>query len=519
MLIKEQDKIRVRIAPSPTGLLHIGTARAALFNYLFAKKYGSSTSSGQAQFILRIEDTDLERSDKKYEQDIIDGLRWLGIEWDEGPKSSQKFDDNKSEYVGNHGPYRQTERIENYRKYLQILLDKNLVYYCPCSEEALGQERQEQLAQKQPLKHLCPYCDGSAKEGIIRFRTPENKLIKFNDLIRGEVKFESNLIGDFSVAKAINIPLYNFAVVIDDYEMTISHVIRGEDHLSNTPKQILLQQALGLPTPQYGHLPLILGTDKSKLSKRHGTISVNDYREQGYLPGAMVNFIAFLGWNPGTEEEIFSLSDLEKIFSLERVGKSGAVFNIERLNWLNGYYIRQTSLEKLTEMCIPYLERDDLIEVQGSRFKVQGNNLKFKIVETEEIVDVDYLQQIIVLEQERLKVISEISEKTRYFFVDKLIYDRKLLKWKNMTDDELRDVLQKLQNIISQININDFNLDNLKDVLLTEANKMVDRGKLLWPLRVALSGLKASPDPFSIMAVLGKEKVITRIEQAIEVLS
>ena len=283
----EIKKIRVRIAPSPTGALHIGLARSALFNYLFAKK-------NNGNFVLRIEDTDLERSDLKWTQDIIDGLKWLGIQWDEGP-----------DIAGEYGPYKQTQRIDIYKKYLEKLLKDGTAYYCFCSAEELEAKRQEQMARGE-----APRYDGKCKNlaekevqkrlaeekpSVIRFKTPGKK-IKFKDLIRGEVEFDAGLIGDIVIAKDLKTPLYNFAVVVDDYEMKISHVIRGEDHISNTPKQMLLQEALDFAHPEYGHLPLILAPDRSKLSKRFGAVSIIDYREQGYLPEAMVNFMALLGW-------------------------------------------------------------------------------------------------------------------------------------------------------------------------------------------------------------------------------
>lgn len=453
-------QVRVRIAPSPTGPLHIGTARTALFNYLFAKNQ-------KGKFILRIEDTDLERSDPKYEKDIIEGLKWLGLNWDEGP-------------------IRQSQRIETYGKYIQKLLDKDKAYFCPCSEEELEKERQEQITKKQVPKHICPYRNKKLNKGIIRFKTPEKGEIEFDDLIRGKLKFDLNLLGDFSIAKGINVPLYNLAVVIDDYEMKISHIIRGEDHISNTPKQILIQEALNIPRPKYAHLPLILGPDKSKLSKRHGAVSINIYRQQGYLPEAMINFMVLLGWNPGTDQEIFSLKELERIFSLDKIGKSGAVFNIEKLDWLNGYYIRQMKIDDLTKLCLPYLPPNDFY----------------------------YLKKIVALEQERIKKLSEITEKTEYFFTDKLDYEPELLRWKNMNDQEIKNALEQLEKKLLEIKEKDFVQNKLKNILIPLAEKLGDKGKLLWPLRVALTGLKASPGPFEIMEILGKEKTLQRIKYA-----
>ncbi len=361
-------EVRVRIAPAPTGNFHIGLARTALFNYLFAKKY-------EGVFILRIEDTDPERSKPEYEKDILDSLKWLGIEWDEGP-----------DIGGDYGPYRQSQRLEIYLKYLEKLLAEDKAYYCFCSEEELEMERQYQLSIGQaprysgkcanlPKETVQKYL-AEGKKAVIRIRVPAKK-IEFDDLIRGHLEFDAGLMGDIVIAKNLTTrgqnkslgrwregwsPLYNFACAIDDFEMKFTHIIRGEDHISNTPKQILIQEALGFERPIYAHLPLILGPDRTKLSKRHGAIGISEYRKQGYLPEALVNFIAFLGWNPGTEREIYSMASLIKDFSLEKVQKGGAIFNIKRLDFLNGFYIRQKSIEKLTELCLPYLLESGQIE-------------------------------------------------------------------------------------------------------------------------------------------------------------
>jgi len=346
-------EVRVRIAPAQTGRLHIGTARTALFNYLFAKKY-------EGVFILRIEDTDPERSKPEYEKDILEGLKWLGIEWDEGP-----------DIGGTYGPYRQSERKEIYSNYLKKLLEENKAYYCFCSQEELEAQRQYQLSIGEAPRYSGK-CANLSREivqkylaekrsSVIRFRVPIKK-VEFEDLIRGHLEFDAGFLGDIVIAKDFSTPLYNFTCVIDDYEMRISHVIRGEDHISNTPKQILIQEALSFPSPKYAHLPLILGPDRAKLSKRHGAVSVSEYKRQGYLPETLINFMAFLGWNPGTEREIYSMASLIKEFALERIQKGGAIFNIKRLDFLNGFYIRGKSIERLTELCLPYLIGSGLIE-------------------------------------------------------------------------------------------------------------------------------------------------------------
>ncbi len=515
-------KVRVRIAPAPTGFLHIGTAKIVLFNFLFARK-------NQGIFIIRIEDTDTERSKPEYEKDIIENLSWLKIEPDEGPGIG-----------GEYGPYRQSERKEIYKKYAKKLLEEDKAYYCFCSGEELKAHKEYQLSIGE-APHYSGKCTSLSKETIqkslaenkkpvIRFRIPSKK-VKFNDLIRGPIEFDATLIGDFVLAKDFESPLYNFACVIDDFEMKISHVIRGEDHISNTPKQILIQEALGFPHPKYGHLSLVLGPDKSKLSKRHGADSVSEYRRQGYLPEALINFMAFLGWNPGTQREIYSLNSLIKEFSLEKVQKSGAIFNIKKLDYLNGFYIRQKSIERLTEACIPYFIETGLItpsfkEVQfppayGGKEIVS----RYKISETEEEIDFKILQAIVFIYQERLKKLSQISELTDFFFKDKLQYDKALLKWNEMSDNEIKDSLDKAERILSNIKPEDFNKGNLTEILLSEAEKfgkrigkVGDRGCLLWPLRVALTGKKSSASPFEIAEILGKNKTLKRIKIARELL-
>lgn len=531
--LKKPGEVRTRYAPAPTGGLHVGGARTALFNYLFAKKFKSS-------FILRIEDTDIERSKKEYEKDIIDSLKWLGIEWDEGPDVGGQF-----------GPYRQSQRTEIYSKYLKKLLTEGKAYYCFCSEEELETQRQYQMSIGQPpvyngkCRNLPPETVKSylaqRRKGIIRFKVPSEK-IEFNDLIRGKIEFDASLIGDFSIAKNLTLPLYNFACVVDDFEMGISHVIRGEDHIPNTPKQILIQEALGFPRPEYAHLPLILGPDRTKLSKRHGAVAISDYKKAGYLPEAMINFMAFLGWNPGGEKEIYSMPSLIKEFSLERVQKGGAIFNQKRLDFLNGFYIRQRSIEKLTELSLPYLISAGLIKkVENNLRNPEDSNQttslppfdqnpteklkifeekkpEYKILATGEGISLETLTKIISLYQERLKKLSEISELTEFFFKDKLIYDKNLLKWGEMTDKEILTSLDKLEKILSKIKRKNWNRENLEKILMPETEKMKDRGVLLWPLRVALTGKEASAGPFEIAEILGKEKTIKRIKKAKELI-
>jgi len=490
---QEFKKIRTRIAPSPTGPAHIGTARTSLFNYLFAKQ-------NNGKFILRIEDTDKERSLQKWTDEVINQLKWLGIEWDEGP-----------DIGGDFGPYKQSQRLEIYKKYLEKLLEENKAYYCFCTEEELENKRQEQMS-----RGLAPKYDGACahlpketveknlaekKSSVIRFRVKNQKL-KFDDLIRGSVEFDAGLLGDVVIAKDLESPLYHFAVVVDDFEMQISHVIRGEEHLPNTPRQILLQEALGFCTPIYAHLPLMLNMDRSKMSKRQGDVAISDYHNSGYLPEALINFMALLGWNPGTEREMFSLQQLIKEFSIDNVQKAGAVFNVQRLDFLNGFYIREKDIKKLTELCKPYLKESGLL--------VQGQ------------VSEDRLEKIIEVSKTRMKKLSDIVELSDFFFEDKLTFDKDLLKWSKMEDVDIKEALLLCDKILSEIT--EWDIKKIEQALLNgagEFNKQKgypekNKGFLLWPLRVALSGKQFSPSPFEIADILGREKTLSRIQFAIK---
>lgn len=517
---KKPGEIRIRIAPSPTGYLHVGNARTALFNYLFARKEGGS-------FVLRIEDTDTERSKPEFRDDIIEELKWLGLDWTEGP-----------EVGGNYGPYFQSQRKEIYAGYLKQLLKEGKAYYCFCSEEELEAQRQYQMSQGMAPKYSgkCARLPekevkenlGAKKPCVIRLKVGFKK-ISFADLIREKVEFDSELIGDMVIAKSLDYPLYNFAAAVDDHEMKISHVIRGEDHLSNTPKQILIQEALGFPRPEYAHLPIILGADRSKISKRHGDTSVLSYRKEGYLPEALVNFMAFLGWNPGDEREIYSLASLAKEFSLEKVQKGGAIFNLKRLDFLNGFYLRQKSPEKLTELCLPYLLEAGLIKEDGSSEKADGlrktetleifgkEKAEYSITETGEGISQETLSEIVCLYQERMKKLSEIAELTDFFFRDELSFDRSLLKWKEMPEKEIKESLEKAGKTLDKMK-GEWTKENLEKALLPAAEEEGDRGRLLWPLRAALTGKQASAGPTEIAGILGKEKTLKRIKKAVQLI-
>jgi len=480
---------RVRIAPSPTGYFHIGTARTALFNYLVAKKY-------DGKFILRIEDTDFERSKPEFEKDIIENLKWLGLLWDEGVEMGGPF-----------GPYRQSERLDIYEKYLRELVDKGFAYYCFCTLEELEIKRQEMMS-----RGVAPVYDGTCrnlskeeikkrlkekKSYVIRFKMPEKEIV-VNDLIRGKVKFNTKLIGDFIIAKDFRNPLYNFSVVIDDHEMQINYVIRGEEHLSNTPKQIVLYEALGWELPFFAHLPLILNPDRSKMSKRFGDVSMKDFRKKGYLPQAMINFLVYLGWHPKEKpgesiNEIMMLDELIKEFNFFRIQKTGAIFNIEKLNWINTEHIKKLSLDELTSHALPYLKE---------KF---GEQL---------LSDINFIKKIVDLHRPRIKTLSELTEITSYFFVlpD---YEPQLLLWQNMTKEELTNNLDLIYDLLFNLDNQFFTKQQLELIIMPEAEKR-GRGSVLWPLRVALSGLKNSAGPFEIMDIIGKTESLRRINLARE---
>lgn len=508
--IRNKGQVRVRMAPSPTGHFHIGNARTALFNYLFCQRYGGA-------FILRIDDTDRVRYSPEYETEIIDGLKWLGIEWQEGPDK-----------LGPYSPYRQSERQDIYQRYIQKLLDEKKAYFCFCSKDDLETYRQylmsrgeaprysgkcRELSEKQTADNL-----KQGKESIIRLKTSGKKVV-FEDLIRGRIEYETADLGDIVIAKDVSAPLYNVASVIDDFEMKITHVIRGEDHIPNTPKQILMAQSLGFlakDTPQYIHLPLILGPNRAKLSSRYGAVSLLEYRQAGYLPEAMINFLAFLGWNPGSNKEVLARDDLIKEFSVKGLHKAGAVFNSQKLDWLNGFYIRQESLAEITTACLPYLfEKNMLRESQDKQ--------KYIICATGEEVGLEFLQSVVGAYRERLKKLSEIVDLAGFFFVDELLYSKELLRWKQMTAKDIISSLEAAKEAIESIAEKDFNKENLEKVLVPLAEKFgeqitnstKDRGYLLWPLRAALTGQSSSAGPFEVAAILGQEMALKRLKTAL----
>lgn len=463
----DKKEIRVRFAPSPTGPLHMGGVRTALFNWLFARQ-------NDGKFILRIEDTDKERSDKKWEKEILDGLLWLGLNWDE--------------------EYRQSERTEIYKKYLEKLIAEGKAYYCYCSREDLEAERQVMLAQG-----LAPKYSGHCRNlteppknkqaQVIRFKTPES-IVEFKDMIRGTLKFDASLFGDLVIAKDLNTPLYNFAAVVDDEEMKMTHIIRGEDHISNTPKQILLQKALGFRELEYAHIPLILAPDRSKLSKRHLETSFIDYKEKGYLPGAIINFLALLGWHPKDDREVFTKDELIKEFNLKRVQKAGAVFNLEKLDWLQKEYSKLLTDDEMIKLLVPVLKKEEVS------------------------INDQLLKKIMKVERGRITNLTDFLKVTKFFF-ELPDYDARLLVWQKGT---VQKTLSVLENIFQSIkNLKSPELDAAEVAKLLEPMIAEEgRGAVLWPLRVALSGLAASPDPMEIISVLERAEVEKRLKLAIE---
>ncbi len=486
--------IRVRIAPSPTGLFHIGTARTALYNYLFAKH-------NKGVFIYRIEDTDKERSTKEFEEDITSGLFKMGLAPDEGVGVDGKY-----------GPYRQSERTDLYKKFLKALVENDKAYYCFCTKERLDKMREDQMAKKLPPRYdgACAGLDpkesakrvAAGERAVIRLRVPKSEDVVFEDLIRGKTVVNSRELDDFVIAKNLEEPLYNFTVVIDDHTMEISHVIRGEDHITNTPNQILIYSAFGWPIPEFAHLPLILNEDKSKLSKRKNKVSVDDYLAEGYLPEALLNFLALVGWSSPDGKETLSLEEMVKNFTLDRVHKGGAVFDIRKLEWVNGEYIKKLIAEDIDA----FYERVKPL-------------IKGKLPATEEPMIKRMLQDPDF--SGRFKKLSEIPEALMPFFQPIPEYSSELIMLAKfaITPETLKNVLTKAKEILGAVDWEKG--DNTKAALLSEkmtgmvAELGLKNGQVLWPIRVALSGLEKSPNFSTLMVYLGKEESLKRIDGAL----
>ncbi len=477
------EKVRVRFAPSPTGFLHIGGARTALFNYLFARHEGGS-------FILRIEDTDQARSTQEALGNILSSLRWLGLDWDEGPSKG-----------GDFGPYYQMERLEIYKKYADELLKKGKAYFCYCSPEELAERKKEALRKGKP-----PGYDGrcrnlssekrTGKERVIRFKASDEGVTEVEDLIRGKVKFENVLLDDFVIVKSSGTPTFIFANVVDDHLMRITHIIRGDEHLSNTPRQILLYQALGFSLPSFGHLAMILGSDRKKLSKRTGAISLDWYRREGYLPQALVNYLTLLGWGNSESQELFSsVEEIISKFSLKAVSKNPAIFDIQKLDWMNGQYIKRLGVEELVCLVKPYLQEKNLLRDDE---------------------DEERLKKIVALEQERLKTLAQITEYADFFFLSEIIYDEKAVK-KVLRKEGVPRILREYRNGLDALE--PFTMETIESL----ARKIIAAlgikgGALIHPTRVALTGRTVGPGLFELMALLGREITIKRLDKVIDIL-
>ena len=484
--MESNSEVRVRIAPSPSGNLHIGTARTALFNYLFAKK-------NHGKYVLRIEDTDLERSSQAYIDNIYDSLKALGLNWDEGP-----------DVGGPYGPYQQSERFDIYPKYAKKLMDMGYAYECFCTQEELDAEKEESIKNKKPHKYSgkCRNLTEEEKEKLraqgrkpsIRFHVPEGET-SYDDMVKGHLHFDNSLIGDFVIMKSNGTPTYNFAVVIDDMEMKISHIIRGEDHISNTAKQIMIYNALGAEVPKFGHLGMILAPDRSKLSKRHGATAVSEFGEKGYLTEALVNFVALLGWSPSDGQEIKTLDEIAADFRISEVSSSNSIFEYDKLNWMNGQYIKKMDLAKLTQLVKPYLSCYDLSEYTEKQ-----------------------LERIVEVTREPITILSELTNDTKYFFgkdveiepdvqekilngevakkVLPYVIENELDKWDFDDEEKLHEQLADLRTYFKE-------------------QHGIKPKETMWAIRAAVTGRTHGADMVATLILLGKDRVVYRIKKAV----
>jgi glutamyl-tRNA synthetase len=463
------EKIKTRFPPSPTGFLHIGGARTALFNWLFARQQGGT-------FILRIEDTDQARSTEEATRAILEGLEWLGLDWDEGP-------------------FFQSRRTELYREFIQDLLDQGKAYYCHCSPELLEKKRETARAQGRKPKY-----DGTCREkglgpgpqAVVRLKNPITGTTGFQDLIRGPISFPNEELDDLVLARSDGSPTYHLAVVVDDITMEITHVIRGDDHINNTPRQIQIYQALGRPLPYFGHVPMILGADKTRLSKRHGATSVLAYREMGYLPQALINYLVRLGWAHG-DEEIFSKEEMIQKFSLSQVGKSAGVFNQEKLIWLNSHYIKETADTDLAPLLVPFLQEKGFIDP-----------------------DRDYLGRCAGTLKRRSKTLKEMAEAAEFYLMEELTFPPEAVK-KNFTLPESGRILETVSAALADISEwGEHTLENAFKAIIEQTGTPMKQ--LAPPLRLALTGKTASPGLFEVMVALGRERTLKRLQKALDFL-
>ena len=460
------DLIVTRFPPSPTGFLHVGNARTAIFNWLYARRM-------KGKFVLRIEDTDIERSTRQAIDTIFEALEWLGIDWDEGP-------------------YYQTKRLDIYNRYLERLLDSGHAYYCTCSPDEITAMREKAMATGGKPKY-----DGTCRDkglsktsgAVIRLKAPLSGTTGVEDVIKGNIVFQNDELDDFILCRSDGIPTYNFAVVIDDMTMQVNTVIRGDDHVMNTPKQILIYKALDCPLPVFGHVPMVLGTDKSRFSKRHGAVSVSAYRDMGYLPDAMLNYLVRLGWSHG-DQEFFTRQELIEVFDLEHIGRSAGVFDSEKLLALNADHIRATPTEKLVEPLKPFLQRRGI--------GIEDSDLLVKVIETLHA---------------RSKTLDEMAESALFYFADEIDYEEKAAaKFLKPA------VLDALQLLLAQFEtLESFSEKNLETAFKAVMDKTgLKLGKIAQPVRVALTGKTASPGIFEVAAIIGKNKVMSRLQKAIQ---
>ena len=479
--------VRTRYAPSPTGFPHVGNIRTALFAWLFARHHGG-------RFIVRIEDTDVARRVEGAVEAILESLRWLEMDWDEGP-----------EVGGDYGPYFQSQRLELYREAAKRLVAQGDAYYCYCSPQRLAEMRAEQARRKQPPGYDRRCRDLSDDERaqqiaagvtpVVRFKMPLQGQTSFNDIIRGNIVFENSKLDDFVLLKSDGYPTYHLANVVDDHLMEISHVIRAEEWLSSVPRHKLLYQALGYEIPQMVHLPMILGPDRAKMSKRYGAVSIIEYQEQGYLPEAMLNFLALLGWSLDDKTDIISRDELIKHFSLERISQTAAIFNQEKLDWMSGVFLRELSHEELSKKVMPFL----------------GSGLPKKVKRP---VPEEYVSRIVPLTRERINTLAEAATYADFFFLDELEYDASLLIGKKMTTETTLKALKAAQEKLTLLE--SFDHDLLEDTLRSLAEELgLKSGQLFSPLRVAATGRAAAPPLFETMAVLGKDRCLQRLKVAL----
>jgi glutamyl-tRNA synthetase len=480
--------VRVRFAPSPTGRPHVGNIRTAMFDWLLARHTGGT-------FVLRVEDTDVERKVEGAVEYLIEALRWLGLDWDEGPEKG-----------GDYGPYFQSQRLHLYREAAAQLVAQGDAYYCYCSPERLEALRRGQVARKQSsgydrhCRELDPR-ERAEKEAagikpVIRFKMPLEGQTTFHDLIYGDVVFENSTLDDFVMLKSDSYPTYHLANVVDDHAMKISHVIRDEGWISSTPRHLQIYRAFGFEPPEYIHHPVIVGEDRAKLSKRHGAVSLLEYRDMGYLPEAMFNFLALMGWSLDDKTEIMTRQQMVENFSLERMGKTGAIFNRDKLDWMNGVYIRGLTIKDLTHRVLPFLEKGLSEEIKRP-------------------LDINYIRQIMPLVQPRIITLKDTATYAEFFFVDELEYETPLLIGKKMTAETALVVLQSAEAKLSSLERFDSNL--LEDTLRHLADELgIKTGQLFNLLRVATTARDATPPLFETMTVLGKERCLKRIKTALD---